>query len=29
MGVDGDAIVMDFNIDGVIFDENVARGELK
>lgn len=29
MGVDGDAIVLDFNIDGVIFDENIARGELK
>jgi len=28
MGVDGDAIVLDFNIDGVIFDENIARGEL-
>ena len=28
MGVDGDAIVMDFNIDGVIFDEKVARGEI-
>lgn len=29
MGTDGDSIVLDFNIDGVIFDQNVARKELK
>lgn len=29
MGKDGDPIVIDFNIDGVIFDENGARKELK
>lgn len=28
-GVDGDPIVLDFNIDGVIFDQNVAKKELK
>lgn len=29
MGQDGDSIVIDFNIDGVIFDQNNARKELK
>jgi hypothetical protein len=29
MGMDGDGIVMDFNIDGVIFDQDVARKEIK
>ena len=29
MGKDGDSIVMDFNIDGPIFDQDVARKELK
>lgn len=29
MGTDGDPIVVDFNIDGVIFDQQVARKELK
>lgn len=29
MGKDGDAIVLDFNIDGVIFDTEAARKELK
>lgn len=29
MGTDGDDIVLDFNIDGVIFDQQVARKELK
>lgn len=28
-GKDGDPIVLDFNIDGVIFDQSVARKELK
>ena len=28
MGNDGDSVVMDFNIDGVIFDQNYARKEL-
>lgn len=28
MGQDGDAIVLDFNIDGVIFDQTEARKEL-
>lgn len=28
MGKDGDAIVLDFNIDGVIFDQDNARKEL-
>lgn len=28
-GQDGDSILLDFNIDGVIFDQNVARKELK
>lgn len=28
-GKDGDAIILDFNIDGVIFDQNYARKELK
>lgn len=28
-GRDGDPIVMDFNIDGVIFDQSVARKELR
>ena len=29
MGTDGDSIVLDFNIDGIIFDQNIARKELK
>ena len=29
VGSDGDSIVMDFNIDGVIFDQNFARKELQ
>jgi hypothetical protein len=29
MGNDGDSIVMDFNIDGVIFDQEFARKELQ
>ena len=29
MGQDGDAIVLDFNIDGIIFDQDTARKELK
>ena len=29
MGMDGDSVVMDFNIDGVIFDQDFARKELK
>lgn len=29
MGKDGDSIVLDFNIDGVIFDQQAARKELK
>lgn len=29
MGTDGDPIVLDFNIDGVIFDQQEARKELK
>ena len=29
MGNDGDSIVVDFNIDGVIFDQDYARKELK
>lgn len=29
MGQDGDSIVLDFNIDGVIFDQNIARKELQ
>jgi hypothetical protein len=28
-GKDGDSIVLDFNIDGIIFDQDVARQELK
>lgn len=28
MGMDGDSVVMDFNIDGVIFDQDFARKEL-
>lgn len=28
-GKDGDSIVLDFNIDGVIFDQKVARKEMK
>ena len=28
-GTDGDSIIMDFNIDGVIFDQSHARAELK
>ena len=28
-GIDGDEILVDFNIDGVIFDQNVARKEMK
>lgn len=28
MGMDGDPIVLDFNIDGVIFDQTTARKEL-
>lgn len=28
-GQDGDSIILDFNIDGVIFDQNVARKEMK
>lgn len=28
MGKDGDPIVLDFNIDGVIFDQSIARKEL-
>lgn len=27
-GIDGDALVLDFNIDGIIFDQSVARKEL-
>lgn len=29
MGKDGDSIVLDFNIDGSIFDEQIARKELQ
>lgn len=29
MGTDGDSIILDFNIDGVIFDQEYARNELK
>jgi len=29
MGDDGDSIILDFNIDGVIFDQEYARKELK
>lgn len=29
MGKDGDSIVLDFNIDGVIFDENAAASEVQ
>lgn len=29
MGTDGDAVVIDLNIDGVIFDQDFARKELK
>lgn len=29
MGTDGDPIILDFNIDGVIFDEQFARKELR
>lgn len=29
MGRDGDSIVMDFNIDGVIFDQSIAKKELQ
>lgn len=28
-GRDGDSILLDFNIDGVIFDQKVARKEMK
>lgn len=28
MGTDGDSVVLDFNIDGVIFDQDFAREEL-
>ena len=28
-GINGDEILLDFNIDGVIFDQNVARKEMK
>jgi hypothetical protein len=28
-GIDGDSIILDFNIDGVIFDQQEARKELK
>ena len=28
-GINGDEIVLDFNIDGVIFDQNTARKEMK
>lgn len=29
MGMDGDSIVIDFNIDGVIFDQDFARKEMQ
>jgi len=29
MGQDGDSVILDFNIDGVIFDQEFARKELK
>jgi hypothetical protein len=28
-GNDGDPIILDFNIDGCIFDSNIARSEMK
>ena len=28
-GINGDEILLDFNIDGVIFDQSVARKEMK